>query len=211
MRAYDNKTGLLSFSYHTTSGRGVFRVRVERFLFPALHGCSRRELCTLKDFRKLLQILDISDEGPEVSAFPLYYHLSRGVERLRARRDAIEPKSSEADKKIFRISKDIAAACKLSGLLEKYGYPVLTDGRPDVNIKDWIRSTRPGATYAIYCTDARAVWSAVCAIVSASSAGDVVERVGLYTGLSGVYQVERDIIMSIISEAERRGLQTAAA
>lgn len=209
MRAYDNKTGLLSFSYHTTSGRGVFRVRVERFLFPALHGCSRRELCTLKDFRKLLQILDISDDGPEVSAFPLYYHLSRGVERLRARRDAIEPKSSEADKKIFRISKDIAAACKLSGLLEKYGYPVLTDGRPDVNIKDWIRSTRPSATYAIYCTDARATWPAVCAIVSAGV--DVMERVCTYTGLDHNYIVERDIVGAIIREAEKRGLQAAAA
>lgn len=208
MRTYENDSSLLSVSYHTTGGRGVFRVRVERFLFPALHGCSRRELCTLKDFRKLLQILDISDDGPEVSAFPLYYHLSHGVDRLRARRDAIEPKSSEADKKIFRISKDIAAACKMSGLLEKYGYPVLTDGRPDVNIKDWIRSTRPGATYATYCTDSRATWSGVRAIVAAGV--DVMDRVCTYTGLDHNRVVERDIVNNIICEAEKRGLQAAA-
>lgn len=213
MRAYENDTKVLSFSYHTPGGRGVFRVRVDAFLFPAMCAdiCSRRQVCTLRDFRRLLDVLELSDDGPEVAAFPLYYHLSRGIERLRAKRDKIEPKGTKADKDIQALAKSISAACRLSAELVRYGYPELQDGRPESNVRDWIRATHPTYTRVIWETNRSTTWSALQHILEESPRGADFAIVCRYTGLIGDTIAERDVVFSIIEELERRGLRTAAA
>ena len=208
MRAYDNNTSELSFSYNC--GRGFFRVRVNRFLFPAEHYGSRRELCTLRDFRKLLDVLELADDGPEVAAFPFYYFLKLYINNARARRDRITPRGSADNKKIDAITKNIASAVKLSSQLQKYGYPVLTDGDPEKFVRDWIQETRPSYYVSIADMNRTLTWSALGSLVSDAPRGAGFAVVARYTGLCGVTMGERDIIFAIIAELENRGLCQAA-